>query len=257
MDDNSSPLESFMRLQTQTWPEIESYLNRSNGIIVPIGSTEQHGPNGMLGTDAICPETIAFGVARKIEVLIAPTLSIGQAHHHLGFPGTIALRPSTLLAVLVDVVRSLYRHGFRHIYFLNGHGGNVATVNAAFQEIYAQSSFGEANLSDLQLKICNWYMTEGAGVISRELFGDQEGSHATPSEVSLTYYAYPDDVKSSAMSPTQAPNGSIRDADDYRVQFADGRIGSNPALATIEAGERLYNTCVTDVLEDYRKFLST
>ena len=149
-----------MRLITATWPEVEAYLEKSKGIIVPIGSTEQHGPNGMLGTDAICPETIAFGVAESIEVLVAPTLSIGQAHHHLGFPGTIALRPSTLLAVIADVVHSLYRHGFRHIYFLNGHGGNVATINTAFQEIYAQSTFGEAVLSDLRLILRNWYMAE-------------------------------------------------------------------------------------------------
>lgn len=246
-----------MRLQTATWPEIETYLEHSKGIIVPIGSTEQHGPNGMLGTDAICPETIAFGVAEKIDVLIAPTLSIGQAHHHLGFPGTIALRPSTLLAVLVDVVRSLYRHGFRHIYFLNGHGGNVATVHTAFQEVYALSSFGETGLSDLRLKLCNWYMTAGVGQISKELFGDQEGSHATPSEVSLTFYACPDDVKVVPMTPTIAPQGSIRDADDYRAQFADGRIGSNPALATVAAGERLFKAGVTDVLADYGEFMST
>jgi len=246
-----------MRLQTATWPEVESYLEHSTGIILPIGSTEQHGPNGMLGTDAICPETIAFGVAEKMEVLIAPTLSIGQAHHHLGFPGTIALRPSTLLAVLVDVVRSLYRQGFRHIYFLNGHGGNVATVNTAFQEIYAQSTFGEADLSGLRLKLSNWYSSPGVGRLSKELFGDQEGSHATPSEVSLTFYAYPDEVKSATMSPTLAPRGSIRDADDYRAQFADGRIGSNPALATVAAGERLFEVCVADVLEDYVEFMST
>jgi len=245
-----------MRLQTATWPEVEAYLEHSDGIIVPIGSTEQHGPNGMLGTDAICPETIAFGVAESIDALVAPTLSIGQAHHHLGFPGSIALRPSTLMAVLVDVVRSLYRHGFRHIYFLNGHGGNVATVNAAFQEIYALSSFGDAALSDLRLKLCNWYMTESVGRISKELFGDQEGSHATPSEVSLTFYAYPDNVKSSPMSPTLAPNRTIRDAADYRAQFTDGRIGSNPALATVAAGERLFNACVSDVIASYGEFVS-
>ena len=52
-----------MRLQTATWPEVEAYLEKSKGIIVPIGSTEQHGPNGMLGTDALCPATIAFGAA--------------------------------------------------------------------------------------------------------------------------------------------------------------------------------------------------
>ncbi len=246
-----------MRLQTATWPEVEAYLKRSNGIIVPIGSTEQHGPNGMLGTDAICPETVAFGVAESMEVLIAPTISIGQAHHHLGFPGTIALRPSTLMAVLVDVVRSLYCQGFRHIYFLNGHGGNEATVKASFQEIYALSSYGDADLSNLRLKLCNWYMTAGVGRLSKQLFGDQEGSHATPSEISLTFYAYPDEVKTTTLSPTLAPTGVVRDADDYRAQFADGRIGSNPALATVAAGERLFKTSVAGVLEDYGNFLTS
>ena len=246
-----------MRLQTATWPEVEAYLEESKGIIVPIGSTEQHGPNGMVGTDAICPETIAFGVAESMDVLIAPTISIGQAHHHLGFPGTIALRPSTLLAVIVDVVRSLHRQGFKHIYFLNGHGGNVATINAAFQELYAQSTFGEVGLSDLRLILRNWYMAESVGKISKELFGNQEGGHATPSEVSLTFYAYPDKVKFATMSPKIAPNGTIRDADNYRKQFPDGRIGSNPALASIEAGKRLFEACVAEVADDYRKFVSS
>ncbi len=244
-----------MRLQTATWPEVETYLEKSKGIIVPIGSTEQHGPNGMIGTDAICPETIASGVADSIEVLVAPTLSIGQAHHHLGFPGTIALRPSTLLAVVSDVIHSLYRQGFRHIYFLNGHGGNIATINTAFQEIYAQSTFGEANFHDLRLMLRSWYMAESVAQLSKELFGHQEGSHATPSEISLTFYACPDKVKSVDMSPEIAPTGQIRDADDYRVQFPDGRIGSNPALANVAAGKRLFNACVAEVVEDYERFV--
>ncbi|MCP3689981.1 MAG: creatininase family protein, partial [Gammaproteobacteria bacterium] len=197
----------------------------------------------------------AFGVAESIEVLIAPTLAFGQAHHHLDFAGTIALRPSTLMAVIVDVVRSLHQQGFRRIYFLNGHGGNIATINAAFQEIYAQSTFGEANLSDLQLQLRNWYMAESVGKLSKQLFGNQEGSHATPSEVSLTFYAYPDNVKTAAMSPAIAPHGTIRDAQDYRAQFPDGRIGSNPALATVAAGEQLYNACVAEVAEDYLEFV--
>ena len=98
-------------------------------------------------------------------------------------------------------------------------------------------------------------MAESVGKISKELFGDQEGSHATPSEVSLTFYAYPEEIKSATMSPTIAPNGSIRDADDYRAQFPDGRIGSNPALATVEAGERLFKACVAEVIEDYERFV--
>jgi creatinine amidohydrolase len=246
-----------MLLQLSTWQEIEDYLRRSTGILIPIGSTEQHGPTGLIGTDAICPETIARGVAEEVDVLVAPTLSVGMAQHHLGFPGSITLRPSTLLAVIRDVVNSLVRHGFDRLYFLNGHGGNIATVTAAFSEIYAESSLGTAVRDGLQLrcKLANWWVGPRVKALSQELFGEAEGSHATPAEVSLSYFAYPDAVKSAEMSPKVAPKGEILDASDYRQRFPDGRIGSDPSLASIEAGAKLYKASIADVVEDYRRFL--
>jgi creatinine amidohydrolase len=245
-----------MLLQLATWQEVDAYLQRSRAVIIPIGSTEQHGPNGMIGTDAICPETIARGVSEAIGALVAPTLSIGMAQHHLGFAGSISLRPSTLIAVVRDVVQSLGRHGFQRCYFLNGHGGNVATVTAAFSEIYAERSFvsGPQNEPGLRCKLSNWYAAPAVQQLSRELYGGQEGSHATPSEVSLTYFAHPEHIKSADMSPTQAPNGPILDADDYRARFPDGRIGSNPSLASVEAGQRLYDAAVRDICADYQRF---
>jgi len=246
-----------VQLQLSTWPEVEAYLERSRGIIVPIGSTEQHGPNGLLGTDAICPETIARGVGEQEDALVAPTLSIGMAQHHLGFPGSITLRPSTLLAVVRDVVGSLGRHGFEHVYFLNGHGGNIATVTAAFSEVWAERSLGEAsNRPTPRLKLVNWWHGDGVRQISRELFGAAEGSHATPSEVSLTWYAYPQAANDTPLQPRIAPNGPIRDAADYRGRFPDGRIGSDPSLSSVAAGERLYQAAVRDVGADYRHFLA-
>ncbi len=87
-----------------------------------------------------------------------------------------------------------------------------------------------------------------------QLYGEAEGHHATPSEVSLSYFARPEAVKSVAMHPKLAPKGPIRDAQDYRGRFPDGRIGSDPTLATVAAGESIFHAAVADVAAGYRDF---
>ena len=67
-----------MQLKLRTWQEVEAYLEGSSGIIIPIGSTEQHGPTGFIGTDALCPELIAEGVGEALGAMVAPTISVGM-----------------------------------------------------------------------------------------------------------------------------------------------------------------------------------
>ena len=74
-----------MRMQLATWPEVETYLKTSVGIILPIGSTEQHGPTGFIGTDALTAEMISIEVGERVGAMVAPTVSVGMAQHHLGF----------------------------------------------------------------------------------------------------------------------------------------------------------------------------
>ncbi|MBI2587126.1 MAG: creatininase family protein [Rhodospirillales bacterium] len=249
-----------MRLQLCTWPEVAAYLKKSTGIIMPIGSTEQHGPTGFIGTDALCPELIADGIAKKIDVLVAPTISIGMAQHHLGFPGSVTLRPSTLIAVVCDVVKSLTCHGFDRFFFINGHGGNIPTLNAAFSEIYAETSFrdGGGNRAGVRCMLKNWWILPSVLEIDAKEFGDAEGRHATPGEVSLTYFGYPKDAKRVArkkLTPKRAPDGPIYDADDYRRRFPDGRIASDPTLASGKIGRRLHKAAVDELTDAYQAFL--
>ena len=245
-----------MELRFCTWQEVERFLESSKTIVIPIGSTEQHGPNGLIGTDALCPEALALKLGEQTGALIAPTISVGMAQHHLGFPGSITLLPSTLILVIRDTVNSLVRHGFERFYFLNGHGGNIATVNAAFSEIYAQYSLGDpkAEIPTVRCQLRNWWEAEGVMALSKQLFGDADGSHATCGEVSLTQYAYPDSIKTAEMDPPIAPNGPIYDAVDYRHRFPDGRIGSNPSLANPDAGKALFDTALRGIEADYSAF---
>lgn len=243
-----------MQLQLSSWPEVERYLETSRVVLVPIGSTEQHGPNGLIGTDAICPQTILRGVGDQQGLLVAPTLSYGMAQHHMGFAGSVTLRPTTLLAVVHDVIESLARHGFERIYFLNGHGGNIATIQAAFSEVYTQYSLATDRPSPPRCRLRNWWSGKRVGQLARRLYGGADGSHATASEVALSYYAHPEAVKDVEMSPRIAPDGPIFDANDYRQRFPDGRIGSDPSLATVADGEKLYRAAVDDVADDIASF---
>ena len=239
-----------MQLALSTWQEVEAYLARTTGIIIPIGSTEQHGPNGLIGTDAVCPVRIAEEIERQADVLVAPAISYGMSQHHMAFAGTVSLSPSTLMQVVMDVVASLARHGFTHCYFINGHGGNIPPLTSAFSELYAM--LGEAAP---RCRLANWWRNDAVTKLAAELYGDAEGYHATVSEVALSYFAHPEAVKSATLTPEVAPSGEFYDAEDFRRRFPDGRIGSSPQRATIEAGERFCKLASEALLADYLAFI--
>jgi creatinine amidohydrolase len=153
-----------MRLQLQTWAEVEGYLETSSTVIMPIGSTEQHGPNGLIGTDAVTSEEIAFAVGAQTNTMVAPTIAVGMAQHHMAFTGSMTLRPSTMISVIGDYVNSLAHHGFDRFYFINGHGGNSATIEAAFQEIYTAHTMSGSGAGDrggnepaVKCRLRNWW----------------------------------------------------------------------------------------------------
>jgi creatinine amidohydrolase/Fe(II)-dependent formamide hydrolase-like protein len=242
-----------MLLHLSTWAEIERYLERSKTIVIPIGSNEQHGPTGLLGTDWLCPEIIATEAHKAHDILVAPTFNIGMAQHHLDFPGTIALRPSTFMAAIGDWARSLAHHGFEKLYFLNGHGGNVATIDAAFSELYAEASYA-GRPRGFALKQRNWWDLRGVGQLARQQFPSGHGSHATPSEIAVTQWGYPDSIKSANYAPQIAPSGPIRESSDFRKRHPDGRMGSDPGLATPEKGGELVKLAVTGLVEEVAAF---
>ena len=111
-------------LPHMSWTEVEDLLTRTDMVLMPVGSLEQHGPHLPIGTDFLNGLERAKLVAQQTDVLVAPILFVGNAPYHLGFPGTVSLPAETIQQVYFEAARSLMRHGFRRFLILNSHGGN-------------------------------------------------------------------------------------------------------------------------------------
>ncbi len=251
-----------MLLALSSWPEVESYLTDRTGIIVPIGSTEQHGPTGLIGTDFITAAAIAEACGEQVDCLVTPPVTVGMAQHHMAFPGTITLRPATYIDVIVDWVTSLSTHGFKRIYFVNGHGGNIAPTITAFNEFYASLSLApETEASGTLCKLVNWWAMPGTDSLIKETFGDADGIHATASEIAVTQYIHPHHIKPVSQSleaaKSGAPAADIHNAYDYRRRFVDGRIGSDVRVSNPSDGEKIFRKAVSEIATDYRSFIQT
>jgi creatinine amidohydrolase len=111
-------------LPHMTWPEVQDLLTRTDMVIIPVPSLEQHGPQTPIGTDFLSGVERAKLVAQRTDVLVAPVIMAGSSPYHMGFPGTISISTETLEKVYFETAQSLIHHGFRRILFLNSHAGN-------------------------------------------------------------------------------------------------------------------------------------
>lgn len=234
-----------MNLQEKTWPQIEEYLKQKKHIIIPVGSTEQHGPTGLIGIDYMSAWEIAKAVGEKTQTLVAPPLCFGMAVHHMAFPGTITLSPLTYIQVITEIIQSLARHGFNRFSFINGHGGNIAPLTTAFCQ-------AKQNNETYDIRLFNWWHLSEVTAYENKVFGDQNGFHATCGEVSVTMFTHPEAYKNIPpmdFKPTQDRPRWPMAPEEFRQVFPDGRMGSNPNLASAKHGEVLFKLAVDSICQ--------
>lgn len=255
-----------MRLELMTSPAVADYLRIKPSIVIPVGATEQHGPDGLIGTDHLCAEIIARRFGEMRGVVVAPTIAYGMSQFHLGFAGTITLRPSTLTAMVHDIIASLAATGFTRLYILNGHGGNLAPIRSAIQEFYAARSLSGSTVpSPVHCRLKSWWEMPSADALRKSLYGEQEGYHVTPSEVAITMASHPDHISPFERDAPAQPGNDVLlhagdnyyDAADYRARYPDGRVISHSALATREAGEKLISLAADDLARDFAMFCAS
>ena len=115
-------------LERMTWPQAQAAFKRTSFVVVPIGSTEQHGPHLPLGTDFLVAKELARRVGERANVIVTPTIPVGYAQYHAVFPGTLSFSEETLARAYIELCQNLLRYGATHIFFMNGHGGNMTAL---------------------------------------------------------------------------------------------------------------------------------
>jgi creatinine amidohydrolase len=139
-----------MRLANMTWPQAEAYFKKHDTVLIGVGSIECHGRHLPLGTDTLIPNRLLELLEEKNkEILIVPTIPFGACEYLEPFPGTINLGSDLLYAVLKKITGSLRIHGAKKFIILNGHGGNVKSIERLGVELDSEGCL---------LALLNWWL---------------------------------------------------------------------------------------------------
>lgn len=232
-----------------TDPEVRAALQRTQTIIIPTGSTEQHGPHGPLLTDAIIPTEVARRVAERTGALVGPTINYSLSYPHVGFTGVVHIRVSTFMSLIEDLCASYGAIGFQRIVFLNGHYDNTYAI------AYACASAAERMPAEVHAFPVNYWdgMTaEEAG----EFFGPTTGLHANRGETSAVMAIDPALVDLDAANAELPPFPEVTNQAPVHTAFFFSSPGSvhrasasgtwgDAREASVAYGER-YLAVVTD-----------
>jgi creatinine amidohydrolase len=224
--------------------------------ILPLASTEQHGPHMVTGTDTLLNDLLQKGLAEfppaRGRFLILPTLPLGTSEHHVPFGGTLTIPPILYTQVLVAMLRSLIRQGHNRIFLLNSHGGNQASLTTALGEL-AQ----EATEEGVLLGGASYWAFSGSAWKNEipELKLKQVG-HACEIEASLLMIARPDLPLRSHPAGHPFPaflNEGWSLAGDYSTLSPDGFVGY-PQEASIDKGERLFQIAIRTLGDFFSRY---
>lgn len=242
-------------LEEMTWPEVREALRSVKLAIIPLGAHEQHGPHLKESCDAVLAEEFAKRLAERLYpwALVTPRLPFGISLHHIHFPGTITLRPETLIQLLRDVVWSLHQHGLENFLILNSHTGNQSTLEVACTSL----------THELGVNMYYAKTTAGAKEAIRKYVHSELYGHSCEREVSEALYLAPHLVREDQLEAGQIrpghwrllrPDQPVRGFYHYDEMTANGSIGDAPS-ASVEAGRAIVEEALGQLVVSMRTLL--
>jgi creatinine amidohydrolase len=253
--DGTVPGRAGHRLDRMTTVQAREAMENASVALIPVGATEQHGPNLVCGIDWMTAEAVAERVAAAVDPLavMVPPLPFGLSGHHLDFPGTLHVSAATFSAVCKDVARSLARHGIRKVVFVNGHRGNENVLGVLVTEltyelgIEAASAFWMTQAAEeigRHKKTPRWgHACEIETSLAMAISGDLVAQELVPGDLIEDYGAYEDNYKAH----------SLVTARTFASRTRNGAFG-DATLATVDAGREILDAAVTRTAAFVRDF---
>jgi len=245
------PAATEYRYNRLTWAEMNEAIAMQKVVILPTGSTEQHGRHLPLEVDVFLCESICLEVGRRAadRVLVLPPISYGLNLHHIDFPGTIHIEPEVFIAFCLNVTKSVAYHGFQKILIVNGHGSNGPLVDLVARKTVLETGSLCAAVSYFPLAAEAFEQVRDTPVMA----------HADEFETSLYLYLAPERVRMEEAAKGNDVMGKYVSSDstpDHPVRFNDfwGRwtrlgVHGDPTAATAAKGEVIYKAAVAGLIE--------
>ncbi|SFR98217.1 creatinine amidohydrolase [Halomicrobium zhouii] len=236
-----------MYLGDVAWPDLEDYFETESLALIPLGSTEQHGPHLPEATDHLIAEAFAREVAERTGYLCTPTITVGVSGHHRQFHGTMWVEPSVFREYVASLTRNLTYHGIDRVVYVNAHGGNVPHL----REVGARLRQEEVAYG------IEWMWDESIPDLVDDLF-EQNGPHGGPKETAMIQYLDSALVHEDRLA--DARDGGMTSVDDAEMMrhgsrtFYDAADNTDNGVlgdqtdATAEKGEQLFDAATEQLV---------
>ncbi len=245
--------------QHYTWVEMKEVAARNPVVVVPVGSVEDHGPHLPLDTDNFLIWSICEEAARRAEgdILLMPLIPYGFETHHMDFPGTIDIHMEHMLHFVLDVTKSVARHGFTRILLADGHGSNMPILDLVARRTIVETDALCAPFlwPSLALKEIKDVRESGRGGMSHAceletsvyLYLDRERVHMDKAQKEMDQPAS-DFIWSDLLNP-----GPVRMM-DWWTRFSKSGVNGDPTLATHDKGRVIFEAVVNNFVKFAREF---
>ncbi|MEP7206741.1 MAG: creatininase family protein [Casimicrobiaceae bacterium] len=248
-----------------TFDEVEKYLENGTGIIIlPLGSTEEHGPHGPMGTDTFAARIVARNVAERLDAVLAPAVPFGMCFDQRHFKGTIALKPSTYAFLLKEICQNFIRDGYRLVLAISGHRGNDHAAISGLQEAAWESEthvlymcYQDANKG----RLAEVLGPDAARHIKPEDLAYGADGHGGSVELSIAEAHAPESVRMDKRTkPDRGPVDMLRSfpfravLNIEEIAPTDGFFG-DPEITSPKLGEQIVTRTSEKIAADVRRFL--